>query len=83
MNDETYRRMMEARAVTLRLQTELGYRVITRSLAELGELSVSLPGDVPAAEVDRAVAALHRLGYAVTCAGFNGEREVRVAALGW
>jgi hypothetical protein len=83
MDDETYQRMMEARAVTRALQTALGYRVITRSLAELGELSVSLPYDVPAAEVDRAVAALRRLGYAVTCVGFNGTREVRVAALGW
>lgn len=57
--------------------------MITRSLPELAELAVSLPGDVPAAEVDRAVAVLHGLGYAVTCAGFNGERSVRVAALGW
>lgn len=83
MDAETYRRMMEARAVTRTLQTELGCRVITRSLTELGELSVSLPSDVPAADVDRAVAVLHRLGYAVTCAGYGGEREVRVAALGW
>lgn len=83
MDDETYRRMMEARAVTRELGAALGYRVITRSLAELGELSVSLPGDVPAAEMDRAVAKLRGLGYAVTCVGFNGEREVRVAALGW
>ena len=83
MKDETYARLMEATAVTRRVRQRCGIRVTTRNLPELGELEVRLPATARAADVQSVCDELEADGYALTCVGFNAERAVRVAALGW
>jgi hypothetical protein len=57
--------------------------VISSPLAELGEISVSLPPDASPQAMQDVADELEPDGYMITSLGFNGRHEIRVAALGW
>jgi hypothetical protein len=57
--------------------------VISSPLAEFGGISVSLPPDASPQAMQDVADELEPDGYMITSLGFNGRREIRVAALGW